>query len=112
MPIIVMQSKMPVMRWPKANSQPKNTSHKILPIKLPAPKWPIEIFRPKGASTSPAILKHWRPKGMPIIVAQHMTPANNHPRDVIKPPNNIQTKFPKIPKLFPPNNYLPNTIIC
>ncbi len=93
---MVRQRNNPMVKWPIASSQPNNKIHKILPIKPTGLKLLMAIFLPKGARTKAAILKHWRPKGIPMTVIQHKIPAINQPADASKPPNKIHSKFPKI----------------
>jgi hypothetical protein len=52
MPMIVMQSRMPAVRWPMASPQPTSTIQMMLPIKdaIPASRR-ISIDRPNGQIT-------------------------------------------------------------
>lgn len=81
-------------RWVKKSSQPKASIQIILPIPPKIPKLPISTSFPKGDRTSQAILKHWRPNGIPITVTQRIKPAMVHKTEAISPPKIIQNKFP------------------
>src|SRR5436190_24400156 len=63
-------------------------------------KHPISLFSlitsfPNGHSTKPAILKHCKPHGIPIIVAHKTKPPTQYPRAASNPPKTNQTRFPK-----------------
>ena len=51
------------------------------------------IFFPNGVRAREAILKCWRPKGMPIIVRQSRRPKPRCVRQIQKPPTQIQRTF-------------------
>lgn len=92
--MIVMQKIVPIMRCAMRNSQPKKMIQRILNSNPPTPKLPSSIFFPKGHNTNVEILKHWRPKGIPIIVRHKKSPMVNHAKAEIIPPNNSQIIFP------------------
>jgi len=52
------------------------------------------ISRPKGAKTTPAILKHCIPKGIPTMVTHNTNPPNTYISALISPPNTSQIILP------------------
>ena len=76
MPTMVMKNRMPRRRWLKESQMPPIRNHSIFINVLRQPEgWPVlRTSLPKGQRESDAILKIWRPKGIPIIVRQRVTP--------------------------------------
>ena len=65
--MIVMHHPKPKVTYASAIGTPAKMIHTILAKKEGMPP-PYVTLSPKGASESRAILKHWRPKGIQIIV--------------------------------------------
>ena len=93
-PIIVTHNNRPHIKCPTASSMPQTSIHIIFPNAPITPNPPGVISRPNGQKTNPAILKHWTPKGMPMMVTQSRRPIIAHISDIIIPPRINQSKFP------------------
>ena len=93
---MVRHSTRPRIRCKIQSSQPKKMIQRILPINPPKPKRPSSILCPKGQMTKAAILKHWRPKGMPIMVKQTSRPPRAHSTARMKPPRINHSRLPII----------------
>ena len=104
MPTIVMQKRSPTIRWATASSTPEIQIQRIFKSKdIAPPLFPTVL--PKGNMATPAILKHWIPSGMPMIVIHQRIPAIIQPRPRRKPPNKNQIRFPiKLISFTPDNN--------
>ena len=93
MPTIVMQKRRPIIRWATASSTPEIQIQRMFKSKDMAPPL-FATFLPKGNMATPAILKHWIPSGMPMIVMHQRIPAIIQPSPRRKPPNKNQIRFP------------------
>lgn len=75
--------------------QPPLNSQMILQItfRQPLSLLLLTTALPKGHNTSPAILKHCRPQGMPSTVIHNNTPEKKYPSAANKPPKMSQSRF-------------------
>ena len=92
-PMMVMHRTSPTIAVVTASSIPPKMSHRILTSRENAPP-PYTTRFPNGASISPAILKHWRPTGIPTIVTHHKRPVSAQPRKSQNPHRMIHNIFP------------------
>jgi len=91
-PIIVMCKIIPTIKYPTAISQPNKISHKTLAIGCESKL--VWIVFPKGKSEKDAILKHWTPNGIPIMVIHHNKPNIIHNTNDNSPTMTNQRTFP------------------
>jgi hypothetical protein len=96
-PIIVMQSNTPKIRWVAAMHNPPVKSHNTF-IKMyrhPEALACTRVSLPKGHNASDAIFRVCNPKGIPIIVIIRMILPMKYSIAIIIPPNISQIRFPK-----------------
>jgi hypothetical protein len=67
--------------------------------KQPLPLLCETMDPPKGHTTNPAILKHCRPNGMPIMVKHSSKPPSIYPRAETNPPKMNHMMFPIVFKI-------------
>ena len=91
----------PTNIYPKAISQPNKISQIILATGCESKS--VRTFFPNGNTERAAILKHWSPNGIPMIVMHHKTPVIIHATN-----DNNHTKINQI--IFP-NNLIPHSPI-
>ena len=95
-PIIVQHKRIPFIVAETASGMPLSTIHKIFARNetvLP----PYCTSLPNGKKQDDAILKHWHPIGIPIIVIHHSIPHKLQQSPCHNPPNKNHIKFPRHP---------------
>ena len=107
-PTIVTHHTMPTIAEVMAISHPNKRTQRIFSKNDPK-LLPGTTVLPKGHREKPAILKHWTPAGMPIIVQHSSNPATNQSMAMIAPPNKTHRRFPKHRIKPPLIMLLPNT---
>ena len=99
-PMMVMQSSRPNIRWVRAIHRPPHSIHRILsrvvkqPVFCPLALALSTIFNPKGAKVAMPILMHCIPKGIPTMVQHSISPPRIYSKAAMKPPKISQIKFP------------------
>jgi hypothetical protein len=95
-PITEMARRMAQNKWFNAVYQPPQRNHMILANSERQP-WEEErliALLPNGNKMNPAILKHWIPNGMPIMLAHKNSPPITYPNALKKPPKITQIILP------------------
>ena len=92
---MVTQSKRPNAAFSIAIGSPVKMIQKMLATVLAAEPSSVISF-PNGAKVSLANLKHCLPKGIPIIVIHHKSPAKAQLRLLTSPPQMIHKMFPRV----------------
>lgn len=103
MPMMVKARAAAVATWERAIHTPARRNHMTLPI-TPGMPVPISFFPyrrsrgtasyPKGMKANPAMTKHARPQGRPMMLTHASIPARSHSSAMNQPPNMIQSMLP------------------
>jgi hypothetical protein len=95
-PISVIHRITPRIRWDKAIHSPPIRIQIILSSKDKDGDEPgiSTTFFPNGKRLATPILKHCKPKGIPIIVMHKSSPETMYSKKISKPPKMIHTMFP------------------
>jgi len=95
-PIMVMQNSSPKSRCVRAIQKPPKISQMMFIAidRQPVFKELFVILTPNGARPTIANLKHWMPKGIPIMVRHRMRPPKIYSKKIKSPPNMIQMRLP------------------